>query len=194
MTYFALVVKKDYVEASIAMKHFAMTDSVTSLNNRKRVDQEIRRLASETQSFGVGLIDLDDFKQVNDRYGHLIGDRLLFEIADVFRNTTRARDFIGRYGGEEFMIFIRQGDPLAVYQCCQRIRKAIADTLFLADSAQPFKLTVSIGVGMYHAGDDLMACIHQADVALYQAKRRGKNTVIMANGAHRLNAVRPWEN
>ncbi|WP_213991724.1 GGDEF domain-containing protein [Sodalis sp. dw_96] len=193
ITYFALVVKKDYVEASIAMKDFALIDSVTRLNNRKRIDQEIIKLASETQSFGVGLIDLDDFKGVNDRYGHLIGDRLLFEVADIFRVTTRSKDFIGRYGGEEFLIFIRNADPLTVYQVCQRIRNAIANALFLANSPQPFKLTASIGVGMYHAGDDLMTCIHQADIALYQAKRRGKNTVVMANGAHRFNAIQTWE-
>ncbi|TCL03457.1 MULTISPECIES: GGDEF domain-containing protein [Sodalis] len=193
ITYFALVVKKEYVEASISMKDFAMIDSVTSLNNRKRIDQEIIKLSSETQSFGVGLIDLDDFKQVNDRYGHLIGDRLLFETAEIFRSTTRSRDFIGRYGGEEFLIFVRNADPLTVYQVCQRIRAAVANTLFLANSPQPFKLTVSIGVGMYHAGDDLMTCIHQADIALYQAKRRGKNTVVMANGAHRFNTVQFWE-
>ena len=193
LTYFALVVKKEYVEASISMKDFAMIDSVTNLNNRKRIDQEIIRLATETQSFGVGLIDLDDFKLVNDRYGHLIGDRLLFEIADIFRSTTRTKDFIGRYGGEEFLIFVRHADPLMVYQVCQRIRNAIANTLFLANSPQPFKLTASIGVGMYHAGDNLMVCIHQADIALYQAKRRGKNTVVMANGAHRFNAIQPWE-
>ena len=183
MTYYALAVKKGYVESSLTIREFAMIDSVTTLNNRKRVDQEINRLTSERQPFGVGLIDVDDFKQVNDRYGHLIGDRLLFEIAGVLRDTIRGKDFVGRYGGEEFLIFIRNPDPSAVLQVCQRIRRAVAKTVFLDDSPQPFKLTVSIGVVMYYYGNDLKECIHKADVALYKAKRRGKNNVSMAKNA-----------
>lgn len=181
ITYFTLVKNNEYVEASIRIRDFAMIDSVTSLNNRKKIDQEILRLASEKQSFGVGLIDLDDFKMVNDRYGHLIGDQALYEIAEIFRGTTRTKDFVGRYGGEEFLIFIRNSDPVIVKLICHRIRYAIASTVFLPDSLQPFKLTVSIGVGMRHAGCDLKACIHQADLALYEAKRMGKNTVVMAD-------------
>jgi len=181
ITYYTLIRNNEYVEASLRIKDFAMIDSVTSLNNRKRIDQEIVRLASEKQSFGVGLIDLDDFKLVNDRYGHLIGDQVLYEIAEIFRGTTRARDFVGRYGGEEFLIFIRNSDPVTVKLICQRIRFAIENTLFLPDSLQPFNLTVSIGVSMRHAGCDLKACIQQADLALYEAKRLGKNTVVMAD-------------
>ncbi|TKI07789.1 GGDEF domain-containing protein [Martelella alba] len=183
ITYYALVIKKNFVENSLAIRDFAMIDSVTTLNNRKRVDQEITRLSTEKQSFGVGLIDVDDFKQVNDRFGHLIGDRLLFEIAGVLRDTLRGKDFVGRYGGEEFLIFIRSQDPAVVLQVCQRIRRTVANTLFLADSPQPFTLTVSIGVVMYYYGNDLMNCIHQADIALYKAKRRGKNNVSMAKSS-----------
>jgi diguanylate cyclase len=136
--YYALMAQKSYIKDNIKIKDFAMIDSVTNLNNRKRVDQEIVRLALKRNSFGVVLIDLDDFKLVNDRYGHLVGDQLLYEIADVFRGTTRAKDFVSRYGGEEFIMFIQNQDPAAVLLVCQRIRQAVSKTLFLGNSQQPF--------------------------------------------------------
>ncbi len=179
--YYALMAQKAYIKNNIMIKDFAMIDSVTNLNNRKRVDQEIVRLAAKKNAFGVVLIDLDDFKRVNDCYGHLVGDQLLYEIAEVFRGTTRAKDFVGRYGGEEFIMFIQNQDPAAVLLVCQRIRQAVSKTLFLENSQQPFKITVSIGVSMHYADEDLKKSIHQADLALYKAKKQGKNTVVMNN-------------
>lgn len=181
ITYYLLMVQKKSTISSITIKNFAMIDNVTQLNNRKRVDQEISRLATETQPFAVGLIDLDDFKFVNDHYGHLVGDQLLFEVAEVFRATTRAKDFVGRYGGEEFIIFIRHHDCATVLLICQRIRQAVDNTLFLPHSPQPFKISVSIGITMRNPGDDLMHCLHVADQALYEAKKRGKNQVVLSN-------------
>jgi diguanylate cyclase (GGDEF)-like protein len=120
------------------------------------------------------MLDLDDFKQVNDEFGHQKGDQVLVKLADVIRTTIRAMDIAGRYGGEEFAVILPETDAAAAAESAERLRRAVESAY-----RQEVQVTASIGVACYPTdGDDVDALVQSADDALYQAKAAGKNRVI----------------
>ena len=165
----------------------ARTDDLTSLPNfrafRERIDVEIARAVRYSQRFGVLVLDLDRFKQYNDRYGHLAGNDALQRVAQVIRETVRAVDFPARYGGEEFAVIVPLADGGALARLAERIR---ANVEALPAPLDGSPVTISIGAAIHPAdGASAEALFHTADERLYEAKRLGRNRVVIGTSAAR---------
>jgi diguanylate cyclase (GGDEF)-like protein len=163
------------------LKARARTDDLTGLPNfrafRERIDAEIERGARYGEVFGVLVLDLDRFKQYNDRFGHLAGNDALQRVATVLRSAVRAVDFPARYGGEEFAVVVPQIDLASLTRIAERIRSGVEALPAPLDGAA---VTVSIGAASYPAdGLSAEALFHVADERLYQAKREGRNRVVI---------------
>lgn len=160
----------------------AVVDGLTELYDHHTLltllDKEIERARRYAEEVSLLLLDLDDFKQVNDDFGHQKGDEVLAQVAAVVRQTIRSMDIAGRYGGEEFAVIVPESDGAAAVQSAERLRNAVEDRF-----RHDVKLTVSVGVASFPIGAQTAAALVQAaDKALYAAKARGKNRVV---GNHR---------
>jgi len=177
------------------MYRIATTDTLTGIANRRALLQELQMRISEAirydRDLSVILFDLDDFKAVNDKYGHTAGDKMLQKITNVCSNWLRTTDFIGRYGGEEFMIICPNTDIDGATALAERIRIAVAQSEFKF-SGNKLKMTISIGVTeLYNHLEQHAAPINEvqlmhefidaADDAMYEAKKAGKNCVFGFN-------------
>lgn len=167
-------------ETHITAMH-GFTDFLTGTFNRRGLTQAMLPLAylaaRERFDVGVLMIDLDDFKGVNDRHGHIFGDTALTEVAERIRKQLRRSDLLGRYGGDEFLVFLPKVNADALRRIATRIRKSIEQ-----NPLEGITLTVSIGLAGSEMGDDpprqFKELVSLADKALYQAKSTGKNRVI----------------
>ncbi len=156
------------------LERLAHTDELTALPNRRAVSEAFERLASG--GVALLLIDLDDFKRINDRYGHPEGDRVLWHVGHVLADTLGARGTLGRWGGEEFLAVL-PGHPLdAALRVAEELRLAVQTAV-----GGPEPLSVSVGVAVRQPGEDLAPVLRRADRAIYQAKAEGKNTVRAAS-------------
>jgi two-component system cell cycle response regulator len=173
------------VEARENMRFKATHDALTSLFNRGVImdllGREITRSRREHVPTAVLLCDVDHFKNVNDTHGHLIGDEVLQEIARRLILSVRSYDYVGRYGGEEFLVILNNCDGSSAPTRADEIRRAIADSS-IETSIGPLQLTVSIGV---HQADNWGSSsseelLHEVDTALYAAKAAGRNRVYFA--------------
>ncbi len=160
----------------------AYTDQLTGLLNQHGFSTKAQQLLNECwhERAALFFIDLDNFKAVNDTYGHLVGDILLQKVANIIKNNIRSTDLAGRYGGDEFMVFIARPDSKqSVEEIAQRICAGI-DTLKYMASAQ-VKVTCSLGVVVAPddiSGSDYAQMVFKADNRLYAAKHLGKNMVV----------------
>jgi diguanylate cyclase (GGDEF)-like protein len=159
----------------------ARTDALTGAANRRRVDEVLNgMLASDGQAIGVLLLDVDDFKNVNDRYGHRVGDEVLVEIVARLQRAVRPRDVVARWGGEEFLLLCRAEGGESVRAVAERIRIVVCEQPFPTTIGK-LTITVSIGAvasrGLAQPADPL---IDAADAALLAAKRAGKNRTVIA--------------
>jgi diguanylate cyclase (GGDEF)-like protein len=160
----------------------ALVDSLTGLANRRSIEDTLRSELARTARSGDGgclvLADLDDFKQVNDRHGHPVGDEVLKTFARTLRQTVRGSDVAGRWGGEEFALVLTSTDEAGGIRLAERARAAIESQQVLATDGQQVSVTASFGVAAFPAGQDLGELVEAADAALYMAKRDGKNRVV----------------
>jgi len=127
--------------------------------------------------FTLVVADLDDFKMINDVYGHDAGDDVLREFASVFRVTLRESDLAGRWGGEEFVILLPGTDAEGGFQLAERVRAFLRERSFLGRDGAVFGVTASFGIAQLQPGESERQLFAAADRALYQAKRRGKDRV-----------------
>jgi diguanylate cyclase (GGDEF)-like protein len=164
----------------------ATYERLTGLLRREAVQdilaQEIQRAVRHDRPLSVGMADIDEFKRVNDRYGHLAGDTLLKMVAQALKDGLRTSDAVGRYGGEEFLFVLPETDLAGAVQVAEKAR-ATVETLELAvEHDVPVRVTISIGlaqIGPQHAGkESTRRLIADADVALLRAKRAGRNRVV----------------
>ncbi|WP_026375840.1 sensor domain-containing diguanylate cyclase [Aestuariibacter salexigens] len=150
-------------------------DPLTGLWNRYHIveflDNELNRFKRSGSPFALYLIDVDDFKPVNDRYGHLEGDRILIELSKVFQSHVRAIDLIGRWGGEEFLVIAAESDEDGAEAFAKKLIEIVSEH----DFGLPEPLTVSIGYTLCKDVDSQTSIVKRADDALYQAKAKGKN-------------------
>ncbi len=166
----------------------AEQDHLTKSYNRRYIMDVLARERSMAdrsgETFSVLLFDLDHFKRINDRYGHLVGDQLLTDFANRVKEDLRGMDAMnptghqgkqafGRYGGEEFIAVLPGADLLGAQRCADRIRGHIAEQPFREEC----RITVSVGVAQYRLGETVPQLLTRADQALYQAKREGRNRV-----------------
>jgi len=158
-------------------KKLSLTDPLTALSNRRSfdifVDAEIRRAERYRRTFVVMMIDFDNFKNYNDKYGHMAGDIVLQKLSKIMKEIIRDVDFLCRYGGDEFVAIFPETDASFALDVAERMRKKIA-----AQRIQP-KITLSIGIASFpHDARDKSRLIDLADQACYEAKQRGGNRVI----------------
>ena len=155
----------------------ATVDPVTGLFNRRyfetRIEAEVQRARRQQQDLALLMVDIDDFKRINDTFGHLEGDRALRDVADLLRRGVRIFDVCARYGGEEFAIVMPGATRQMAVQVAERIRQGVHDRSRIA----PLPMTLSIGVGFLGPEQSQEDLIAAADRALIAAKRAGKNIV-----------------
>jgi diguanylate cyclase (GGDEF)-like protein len=166
------------------VQNLALTDPLTSLQNRRSLFQlgrvEFARSQRMQRPFCCMMLDLDHFKQINDQYGHLIGDHVLQEFAKRSKNSVRDIDLVGRYGGEELIILLPETDRATSMEVAERLRNSIACTPIQVFDKE-IAVTVSIGVACQDENTtDLETLIARADQAMYIAKHKGRNRVAIS--------------
>lgn len=163
------------------VQEMSITDSLTEINTRRyfleRLGEEIRRSMRHKSNLSFLMLDLDHFKEKNDKFGHLVGDVILKEVSKILKCNLREIDVIGRYGGEEFAILLAGINRDGAFQVAERIRENIEKASFKAYD-EIVSTTVSIGISVFpDDGVDSEALIESADKALYKAKETGRNRV-----------------
>ena len=166
------------------MKIMAVTDGLTGLYNHREFYQSLRRELDRARryrhSLSLLMIDVDDFKQFNDRFGHPAGDFALRKIGELLRKCARTTDIIARYGGEEFAVILPESTPGGSLMVAERIKSEVAGHNFIQSASNPVHLTVSIGVYSSESGDvSEDQIVSLADEASYIAKKSGKNQVVV---------------
>lgn len=175
---------KNHDELSLAKKELDelyIMDRLTNVYNRIKIDEiievELKKQKRYKESFSVILLDIDYFKNVNDTHGHLMGDLILKEFALILKDAIRDTDFVGRWGGEEFIIVCPKTDKNGALVLAEHLRDKIENSLFTAVE----KKTASFGIAECEDDDDIASIIDNADKALYKAKKNGRNQVICYN-------------
>jgi diguanylate cyclase (GGDEF)-like protein len=166
------------------IRDMARTDGLTGLLNHRtfmeKLSEEYKRIDREGRPFSILLMDIDRFKNVNDTYGHPIGDIAIKTVARVLKDAGRSTDFAARYGGEEFAVGMVDTTSKGAGQMAERVRKIMEKTVVTRIGAKDLMITLSIGVSSFPEDTrktaDLMG---MADAALYQAKRSGRNKVCL---------------
>jgi two-component system, cell cycle response regulator len=162
----------------------ANTDALTGLLNRRafmdRMEQETSRSQRDKTSLSMIMTDIDHFKNINDTYGHQAGDLVLRKFAATLSSSLRSYDFIGRYGGEEFVTCLPGADESQARSVAERMRRQIEEMeTTLPDASQSVRITASFGISSFAAesGENFDSLIKRADDALYRAKKEGRNRV-----------------
>lgn len=159
----------------------AHTDQLTKLANRLKIDEMLERCFQSGKRykrvFTVILIDIDFFKRVNDNQGHLVGDEILRDVAEILNRLTRNIDLVGRWGGEEFMIISKETNIAGACVLGEKIRQAVETYNF----AEDLKITISVGISEYRDDETMDSLVKRADDALYMAKEKGRNRVEIIN-------------
>jgi two-component system, cell cycle response regulator len=172
--------------ANKKLRKLSITDGLTGLFNHRHVHEllheEIERSKRTGDSIAVAMVDLDRFKKVNDTYGHPTGDVVLYETAEILRDTAREVDMVGRYGGEEFIAILPGTPEENAAQFAERVRQRVEEHVY-RDDATEIRMTTSAGVAAYPSAavPDADALLKRADEALYRAKETGRNQVIRAS-------------
>jgi diguanylate cyclase len=160
------------------LAEIAVRDALTGLYNRRhfieRLEEAIAMAERSHIPFHLALIDLDHFKQVNDRYGHQVGDEILQRFAAVARQALRRSDVLARYGGEEFIVLFPEGSADDIADVLERLRETFAATCH-DDLVPGLQVTLSAGLSGWRSGDDADSLTKRTDDALYAAKRQGRN-------------------
>lgn len=159
-------------------------DPMTGLANRRdimeKMERELSRSERHQRTFSVMLVDLDNFKLVNDTYGYNDGDDVLVEVARVLRGCVRNEDVCARWGGEEFLFLLTETNTEGALTLARKVLDSISMTEFKANRPG-IRITTSIGLCEYQAGQSIHDCITRADQALQQAKQGGKNRYVVAS-------------
>jgi diguanylate cyclase (GGDEF)-like protein len=172
------------------LQNLAITDGLTKLYNSryfyKQVDQEIGRVFRHERPLSLLLMDIDHFKNFNDAYGHMEGDKVLVTISNKILSCLRKNDSAYRYGGEEFTVLLPETDSAAALLVAERIREAIAKQVFQPFEDSRIHLTISIGVTQYLRGERVSVFVDRADRAMYRSKQTGRNRVSLVEKSQPL--------
>ncbi len=175
-----LKIQRELQQANTELSRLAGTDSLTGAANHRafteRIKQETARSRRGGQPFGLIILDIDFFKQINDKHGHPVGDRVLIAVADKIKNIVREIDLAARIGGEEFAIISINDNMEGLKYLTERLREQIANESHENDKDETFQITVSMGVSCFE-DDTTESLIRRADEALYKAKRDGRNRI-----------------
>ncbi|CAD5198679.1 GGDEF domain-containing protein [Pseudomonas sp. FEN] len=182
-SYLALFYVVTVTRAHKSLARMATTDSLTGLFNRRHMITQIEKALARQHrcpsNLTLMLMDIDHFKHINDQYGHDMGDRVLNAVSDLLKSSMRDQDYIGRWGGEEFLAVLPETDLDQATVSAERIRKAI-QALVIDSDGHKVSVTLSIGITQYRAQEALSNAIARADQALYEGKSAGRNRVEVA--------------
>jgi diguanylate cyclase (GGDEF)-like protein len=163
------------------LQKLAVTDGLTKLYNSRsfysQLETEVDRFNRYKHPLALLLLDLDHFKDYNDTYGHLEGDKVLVRFSQIIKSCLRANDTAYRYGGEEFTVILPETGGGEAGTVAQRIRAALENERFSPINGKEVKLTISIGVTEYQPKEELSSFIQRADRAMYRSKQKGRNMV-----------------
>jgi len=168
-------IKKNIVNK---LNYISSTDSLTELYNRRFFDTVLNTIVKEYkkgETLWLIMFDIDFFKNVNDDFGHNMGDMVLKEFAAVVKRLIRTRDILARWGGEEFCIIVEEMDPKSIVQFIERIRESIEKFNFSVNRT----VTASFGIAQYKYGESATDFIRRVDDALYKAKNSGRNKIVV---------------
>jgi diguanylate cyclase (GGDEF)-like protein len=162
--------------------HDAKTGLLSARRFMELLDDEVDKSIRSGKSLAVLMCDLDLFRNVNNTHGHLAGDEVLQAVAKLLKRTVRGEDLVGRFGGEEFVVLLRNADRASAAIAGERIRQEVRDAAFtVSASADTLKLTISVGVASFpEAVHDARNLLHDADLAVYRSKLSGRNRVTIA--------------
>ncbi len=165
-------------------RELSIRDSLTKLYNSRHFFSQLKAEASRADRYNrplsLLLLDIDNFKHYNDRYGHLEGDKVLARIGEVLQESLRETDSAYRYGGEEFMVILPETGGKEATNVAEKIRRQVEDKTFYPASGEAVHVTASIGVAQYIFEEELSALIKRADNAMYVNKNQGKNRVFFS--------------
>lgn len=166
-------------EQLLEAKRDALTDPLTGLPNRRAFEKRLASDIEEQQVYSLLILDIDHFKKFNDQYGHLLGDKVLRHVANTTSNCIKGRDFVARFGGEEFAVLLPGTALTNAVLVAEDIRKTIEKTRLVKKENHEAigPVTISIGVAEYHAPESMNTFIERADKALYRSKHKGRNRV-----------------
>lgn len=163
------------------LQELAMHDPLTGIANRRFVEINLAARLEELKRYGfdfsVLFIDADNFKTINDTYGHTVGDRILKMISATIANSLRSFDIIGRWGGEEFIVLLINPKAENLFKLSDRLRKLIENSALTLDNGETLKVTVSMGATEARAGDTVGSLVERADKLMFESKRLGRNMV-----------------
>ncbi|WP_146205162.1 sensor domain-containing diguanylate cyclase [Spiribacter halobius] len=166
------------------LRRMARDDALTGISNRRHLTSELRRARAAAARYGDGLavlmVDIDHFKRINDNEGHQLGDQVLVSVADTLRRCLRASDTLGRYGGDELCAVLPHADAEAALAVAEKVRRTVHELAFRGRGPRPVCITCSVGVAVLVGDERVEALLARADDALYQAKRAGRDRVVLA--------------
>ena len=186
ITYSSILIIMVFIKSNInynyeQIEKLATTDSLTGIYNRfqimKLLEMEVERAKRYKKHFAIILFDIDNFKDINDTYGHQKGDEVLKKVAKIFKENLRKTDHFGRFGGEEFIIIVPESTDKEAYLLAEKLRMLLENTDF--DGLD--RVTASFGVSQFQEGKNITQILKEADDALYKAKRTGKNKTVIFN-------------
>lgn len=164
-----------------SLEKLANFDPLTKLLNRRSMNTHLKealeKAIEQDETFSIIMTDIDNFKHVNDTYGHAAGDEVLVKISDILVNSVREEDIVCRWGGEEMLILIKADNKVA-YSAAERIRQDVEDAVTTVDGKK-IKVTMTLGISGYKKGDNIRSMVQKADICLYKGKNSGKNQVVM---------------
>lgn len=176
--------RAELIAANQQLSEAALIDPLTGIFNRRgfvaEAELEIKRVFRHGRSFCIVLADVDHFKSINDRLGHLCGDRVLTALATTLQGAMRGSDRLARWGGEEFILLLPETSIAGAAVVAEKLREQVAQTL-IPYEGERVRATMTFGVVLFRRGESLDACIARADRALYQGKHDGRNRVVVGS-------------
>ncbi len=172
------------LERIAQLEKMAYLDTLTGVANRRFTEMTLHSRLDERHrygwSFGVMFIDVDHFKNVNDQHGHAVGDQVLAMVAKTLSNSVRSFDFVGRWGGEEFLAILANVDAAELHTFANRIRALVEQShLAVGSGDQQVRVTVSIGATITRPDDSLTTLVRRSDEFMYASKKAGRNCVTL---------------
>jgi len=171
-------------ELKVAKKEY-LIDFLTGILNRRAYDSQVKKIEKHFFAFGtnfaIAFLDLDHFKNINDKFGHICGDEILKSFATILKDLTKKEDIVARYGGEEFVVLINFKDKVEVYKYIKRAKKVIQNSIF-SYKEHKINITFSAGITFRNKYKSIEEAQIKADELLYQAKKTGRNKAIFDTG------------
>ena len=173
--------KKENSRKLEELKNLTIRDDLTGLFNSRQfyshISQEVDRSNRYFRPLSLILMDIDNFKLLNDTYGHLFGDKILSGMGDIIKSAIRMQDTAYRYAGDEFTIILPETELEMAIAVAERVRQAIENETKVLSDPRPLKVTVSIGVVEYLTDEEIKSFVHRADSAMYASKKKGRNSI-----------------